>query len=273
MNSIELSQLIEKKLNLELNDLSKQFFSEDNKSTSRFFILDNVLPADLALKIFNNFPSKGTFNYRNTFRERKYTYKKLDTIVDPIVNEITNSFQMDNVIKVIESITDTKNLTSDASLYAGGISRMDIGHFLNPHIDNSHDAKRKRYRRFNLLYYVTPDICELDGGNLEVWNKEVKTPFKIVSMFNRLVVLETTKYSRHSVDKVLSDINRCCVSNYYFSEESPENNEYYHVTSFVGRPEEKIKRFYGVIDNFLRNNFSKITGISRKRNSIRTKKD
>ena len=32
---------------------------------------------------------------------------------------------------------------------------MDLGHFLNPHIDNSHDAKRERYRRFNLLYGVS----------------------------------------------------------------------------------------------------------------------
>ena len=33
---------------------------------------------------------------------------------------------------------------------------MTEGDFLNPHIDNSHDAKRERYRRLNLLYYVSP---------------------------------------------------------------------------------------------------------------------
>ena len=100
---------------------------------------------------------------------------------------------------------------------------MDRGHFLNPHIDNSHDADRRRYRRFNLLFYVTPNINVNDGGNLELWDKAVKYPLKIESTFNRLVVLETTKYSNHSVDPVLSNVQRCCVSNYYFSEESPEN--------------------------------------------------
>ena len=31
------------------------------------------------------------------------------------------------------------------------------GDFLNPHVDNSHDANREKYRRLNLLFYVSPD--------------------------------------------------------------------------------------------------------------------
>ena len=47
------------------------------------------------------------------------------------------------VINEIQKITEIDGLEADYTLYAGGISRMDKGHFLNPHIDNSHDAKRK----------------------------------------------------------------------------------------------------------------------------------
>lgn len=270
MDKTHLSEIIKKKLDENYDELSKQYFSVDNKTTSRYFILDNVLPDDICLKIYNNFPDKNIYFYRDGFRERKFTFKKLNTLQNPIINDITNAFQMDNVIHVVEKITKTKNLNSDPSLYAGGISRMDMGHFLNPHIDNSHDADRRRYRRFNLLFYVTPNIHLKDGGNFELWDKEVKYPLKIESKFNRLIVLETTKYSNHSVDPVLSNVQRCCVSNYYFSEESPENHDYYHVTSFTGRPEEKFKRFYGYIDNFLRNSFVKATGISRNRKNLRS---
>ena len=32
---------------------------------------------------------------------------------------------------------------------------MPQGNYLKPHLDNSHDRDRKRYRVLNLLYYVT----------------------------------------------------------------------------------------------------------------------
>jgi Rps23 Pro-64 3,4-dihydroxylase Tpa1-like proline 4-hydroxylase len=37
---------------------------------------------------------------------------------------------------------------------------MSKGAYLRPHLDNSHDKNRKRYRVVNLLYYVTPDWRE-----------------------------------------------------------------------------------------------------------------
>ena len=273
LNSMSnLSKVIVEKLESNFDQLSKQFFSLNTGTTSRFFILDDLLPKEITTEIYESFPNKDVFDFNDSFREKKFTFKKFDNSKTSLINDITDSFQMDNVIKVIERITKTPHLTADPSLYAGGISRMDFGHFLNPHVDNSHDATRKRYRRFNLLFYVTPEIQESDGGNFELWDKEVKIPLLIQAKFNRLVVLETTQYSWHSVDHVLSNIQRCCVSNYYFSENSPENYEYYNVTSFVGRPDEGVKRFYGPIDNLLRNTFARITGISRGKKLVRIKK-
>ena len=208
-------------------------------------------------------------NITQRFVKRKVQQQKIDTL-DTIIPTITDSFQVTEVVDCISKITGINNLEPDHSLYAGGISAMTKDDFLNPHIDNSHNATRTQYRRLNLLFYVSPNWDIEKGGNFELWDKEVKHPLKIVSKFNRLIVLETTKYSNHSVDPVLSNVQRCCVSNYYFSEESPENHDYYHVTSFTGRPEEKFKRFYGYIDNFLRNSFVKATGISRNRKNLRS---
>ena len=163
-------------------------------------------------------------------------------------------------------------MESDKSLYAGGINRLDRGHFLNPHIDNSHDAKKEKYRRLNLLFYITPIMSEENGGNFELWDEKIENPLRIVPKFNRLIVVETTKYSWHSVDPILNDIKRCGIRIYYFSETSPEDYDYYHVTSFTGRPEQKLKRIYGKIDNLMRNSFVKITGLSRGKKSARIKR-
>jgi len=58
---------------------------------------------------------------------------------------------------LIEEITGLKEMVPDKNLYAGGISLMANGNFLNPHLYNSHDNDMKYYRVLNLLYYCTPD--------------------------------------------------------------------------------------------------------------------
>lgn len=161
-----------------------------------------------------------------------------------------------------------KLLEPDPKLYARGLSMMSKNDYLNPHIDNSHDRRRQKYRRLNLLYYVSPNWRLEYGGNFELWDKNVKKPTTIISKQNRLIVMETNKTSWHSVSKVNTDRPRCCVSNYYFSKESPDQTEYFHVTSFSGRPEQPFKRAFGLIDNKLRNFFSKTLKVGRGKNRI-----
>jgi Rps23 Pro-64 3,4-dihydroxylase Tpa1-like proline 4-hydroxylase len=132
-------------------------------------------------------------------------------------------------------------------LYAGGISRMEEGHYLNPHIDNSHDKERKRWRSLNLLYYASSDWHAANGGNLEVWPHGPKdAPVTLASQFNRLVVMSTHQNSWHSVSPIRVNASRRCVSNYYFSDHPMHPQQQFHVTSFRGRPEQCV------VDAFLR---------------------
>lgn len=135
------------------------------------------------------------------------------------------------------------DLCGDPELYAGGISSMDTGCFLNPHIDNSHDRLKQNYRRLNLLYYISPNWSSTTDGCLQLWPDGLKQrPIVIPSLFNRLVIMATDRKSIHSVSKIgLDKGRRLCISNYFFSPTSPENTEYYHSTSFRGFPDEKIK--------------------------------
>jgi Rps23 Pro-64 3,4-dihydroxylase Tpa1-like proline 4-hydroxylase len=230
---------------------------------TKHLIIDNLLPEKEALEIFDAFPRDGSgFFNRDTFREKKKTSQSLDEF-NSILGEITYALQDQRVIDAVSELTGFKSLEPDPMLYAGGLSMMFKDDFLNPHIDNSHDANRSKYRRLNLLYYVSPEWKKENGANFELWNEsrdEVKT---ITSKFNRLVIMETNKLSWHSVSTNVSNEPRCCVSNYYFSEISPEDSEYFHVTSFSGRPEQFGKIMLGKFDNYLRNTFSKITKIGR----------
>jgi Rps23 Pro-64 3,4-dihydroxylase Tpa1-like proline 4-hydroxylase len=152
----------------------------------------------------------------------------------------------------------------DEFLYAGGLSMMGNKQFLNPHLDNSHDKERERWRVLNLLYYITPDWKEEYGGNLELWPDGLQNDqINIHSKFNRLVIMVTHNKSLHSVSPVVYDGFRCCISNYYFSKKPVFATDKFHVTSFRGRPEHKFIDTILKIDTFLRMSVRKIfkTGI------------
>jgi Rps23 Pro-64 3,4-dihydroxylase Tpa1-like proline 4-hydroxylase len=177
---------------------------------------------------------------------------------DPLIADITFAFQDKRIVEKVAEITGIKDAVGDPHLYAGGISAMERGHFLNPHIDNSHDLDRKNYRVLNLLYYVTPDWKPANGGNLELWDNNVTEAVEIPSLFNRLVLMSTNERSWHSVNQVKADRSRRCVSNYYFSPHSPNGHETSHVTYFMARPEQKLRRLVTKVDSDIRTILRKV---------------
>jgi Rps23 Pro-64 3,4-dihydroxylase Tpa1-like proline 4-hydroxylase len=161
---------------------------------------------------------------------------------DPCLEAIVYAFQEPEVVALIEAITGITPLLPDSHLYAGGISAMPQSCFLNPHVDNSHDKDRQHYRLLNLLYYTTPDWPEAAGGNLELWDSGLKVPPRTIwSKFNRLVAMITHQTSWHSVSPIRQPRLRTCVSNYYFGPHPVGQADYFHVTSFRGRPEQQIR--------------------------------
>ena len=177
---------------------------------------------------------------RDTIRERKYVTSQMSAC-DALLEETVYAFQDPRVVECVAAVTGLKGVEPDEKLYAGGISVMAQGHYLHPHIDNSHDLERERYRILNLLYYTTPDWRAESGGNLELWPQGPRAaPHTVHSKFNRLLVIATDRGSWHSVSRIAAAQNRTCVSNYYFSRHSPEADDYYHVTSFRGRPEQPL---------------------------------
>ncbi len=263
---------IEKRLHEEKDAIRRQWLTPEGTNTRHFFI-DDLLPPEQCQRIYEAFPKDGHgFFTRDSFREKKRTSANLSAY-DPILSEITYAFQYPKIVDTITESVGFTNIEPDPELYAGGLSMMFCGDYLNPHIDNSHDAKRKRYRRLNLLYHVSPDWGFDSGGNFELWDESRMSPKTIVSRRNRLVVMETNKTSWHSVSPVNVDGPRCCVSNYYFSEVSPDETDYFHVTSFSGRPDEKLKRLIGSFDNALRNFVSTILGTGRGKNLVNKSKN
>ena len=272
MSPSEIAQIIVARLD-ELAPKIKEEWANPVDTHTRYFVIDELLPTETAQAIYDAFPrnAEGFFD-RASFREQKKTLTDLSQHPS-ILTAVTYAMQDPTVVAKVAELVGFQQIVPDPSLYAGGLSMMFQGDFLNPHIDNSHGASRDLYRRLNLLYYVAPDWKLENGGNFELWDHEVKKQKTIVSKFNRFVVMETNKDSWHSVSSVVADSVRCCVSNYYFSAQSPDETDYFHVTSFSGRPEEKGRRLIGFFDNRLRNMVSKLLRVGRGRKLVNKRTD
>ena len=246
----EISELIYDRINNQKEEL-KQLYNS-TKSKIGYFFIDDLLPESLAHKCHELFPDKSEMNCLKSIREYKFVSAQMDKHHE-FLEHVIYAFQDVKVVNLIGEICNIKSLYADESLYAGGLSLMAKDNFLHPHLDNSHDAERERWRVLNLLYYVTPDWVSHNGGHLELWpNGPKKTPQVIESKFNRLVVMATHDISWHSVNKVNVDNSRCCISNYYFSNDSLKETDKFHVTKFRGRPQDTFTNIVLDIDASLR---------------------
>jgi Rps23 Pro-64 3,4-dihydroxylase Tpa1-like proline 4-hydroxylase len=215
-------------------------------------VIDDVLPEAAARDIFAAFPQPERMMHRHDLRESKYFAAQLDQH-HPLLEEILFAFQEPNLVSILSEITGVTKLRPDPELYAAGVSTMVKGGFLNPHLDNSHDARQEYYRVLNSLYYVTPEWRPEYGGNLELWDEGPRGRARTIpSSFNRLVVMQTDPASWHSVNPVVHEGRRTCVSNYYFREQPVQDEPYFHGTSFRGRPEQTARDLLLRADNALR---------------------
>jgi Rps23 Pro-64 3,4-dihydroxylase Tpa1-like proline 4-hydroxylase len=250
-----MAREIERRIEAERSNLVQQW---QRSAPINYFVVDNLLPEEWTRRIRELFPSGDQMVLKRSLRELKFVAAQMDKY-PPLLEESIYAFQAPQLTELIHQITGLEALEPDEQLYAGGISMMARGHFLNPHVDNSHDKFRRRYRVLNLLFYVSPDWSEADGCNLELWPQGPRgKPVTIVSRFNRLVVMVTHAGSWHSVSQSRTSKDRCCVSNYYFSPEPVGGREYFHVTSFRGRPEQPVRDVVLRADIWLRMGIRKL---------------
>lgn len=233
-----------------------------NSGAIKYVVFDDLLPRSLAEELYQNFPENDDMTLRSGLQERKYISVEFP-LYSSIVQDCLYAFQEQIVIDSIGRLCGIEDLSGDTELYAGGVSSMTDGCYLNPHIDNSHDRLRQRYRRLNMLYYVSAEWDSDTEGCLQLWSDGLKCkPISIPSSFNKLVIMATDKNSIHSVSRISNQptSRRLCISNYYFSPNSAEGDNYYHSTSFRGFPDELAKDWLLRTNAQIRTKIKSMTG-------------
>ncbi len=118
------------------------------------------------------------------------------------------------------------------------------GH-LDVHVDFNYLEERQLHRRLNILIYFNKDWDPEWGGNIELWDKDVKVCHQSFSpIFNRCVVFATSEHSYHGVTAVRcpEDRTRRSFAAYYYTKEAPPHwDGAVHSTNFKARPDEVLK--------------------------------
>jgi hypothetical protein len=130
------------------------------------------------------------------------------------------------ILRFLEAMTGIEGLIPDPYFGGAGPHQILPGGFLKIHADFNWHPLLKLDRRLNLLVYLNQDWREEYGGHLELWSRDMaRCEQRILPVFNRTVVFNTTDFSYHGHPVPLTcpeGRSRKSVSFYYYTNGRPD---------------------------------------------------
>ena len=193
-------------------------------------IIKNFFDKDFLNLVLEEFPDlskkQSSINYENkneikfANNDRKHFKKSTKKLF-----EYLNSTQFLNFLQKISSIKE--RILPDRSLSGGGLHEIKRGGVLKVHTDFNKHPTKNLDRRINVLIYLNKRWKKNYGGELELWNKDMKKCVKKISpKFNTMVIFSTNDFTNHGHPRYLNcpkNISRKSVATYYFSKGRPNN--------------------------------------------------
>lgn len=167
------------------------------------FFLQNV--AEGLSKGFPDYEDSSWHVYRNAIEDKKTLngWNSFDAMQYKVFRELNSP----EFIRFLESVVGGK-LFPDHGLHGGGLHIHGDGGNLNPHLDYSIHPKIGLQRKINIIVYLERDYQEEWGGHFGLWEqgkgpRPGRLAKEIAPLFNRAVILDTTKRSWHGLSQKL----------------------------------------------------------------------
>lgn len=206
-------------------------------------VIDNFFNEKVAQECMNVFPDKtdSCWSKYNNPIERKLACNNIK-LIPSAIQDILYVLNTQEFVEKVMKITGIQNLEIDPYLHGGGIhSHPDEGH-LDMHLDYSIHPVSKKERRLNLIIYLNQEWEEIYGGDLQMWDKNMKKCIKsIYPKYNRAILFQTSDLSYHGIPNGIhcpKHLSRNSIAVYYVSE--PRLNVMHRPKAkYVGLPNEK----------------------------------
>jgi Rps23 Pro-64 3,4-dihydroxylase Tpa1-like proline 4-hydroxylase len=214
-----------------------------------FFAIDQFLEPSFAEQVHASFPSfEEAAQLGQTFtaiNEKKKIQITDSTKFPGPIAALNDALRAPEFLDILSEAFEIPKLLADDALVGGGIHQTGPRGHLDVHVDFNYIEDRQLHRRLNILIYFNKDWKPAWGGNIELWDKDVKVCCHSFSpLFNRCVVFATSEISYHGVTAVRcpEDRTRKSFAAYYYTKEAPPDwDGESHSTNFVARPDEFLK--------------------------------
>jgi Rps23 Pro-64 3,4-dihydroxylase Tpa1-like proline 4-hydroxylase len=231
-----------------LNDLATKY--RESYSQAQPFphiVIDDFLPEYILEKVLNEFPKPGSTGWQklNLPGERKLSATS-DLQLGEATRILLYQLNSSTFISFLEKLTSIEGLIPDPHFAGGGLHQIEPGGYLKMHVDFNRHPKMRLDRRLNLLLYLNKDWSENYGGHLQLWDKDMtQCEEKILPIFNRCVIFNTTDFSYHGHPEPLTcpeGQTRKSLALYYYSNGRPaaEISGQDHSTLYKARPGERF---------------------------------
>jgi hypothetical protein len=219
-----------------------------------FFVIEDFLEPSFAAEVAAAYPTFETAKAMgfafNAVNERKKVQVTDRALFPDAVGRLSDALASPAFLAQLSAITGIPKLLWEPRLFGGGIHVTGPHGRLDVHVDFNvleFGDEPKIYRRLNLLLYLNPDWNDDWGGQVEFWDRGVKTCVqRYVPSLNRCVVFETSEISFHGVSPLTcpaSAARRSFAAYYYTSEPANAEEPEAHSTIFRARPDERMREY------------------------------
>ena len=184
-------------------------------------VIDDFIEADVLKAVLAEFPASNNKTYFDRDQERlKFQYQPHESS-SGLIRNLFAELNSQAFLGFLEEMTGMKGLISDPYFEGGGLHETKRGGHLGVHADFNIHGQLKVERKLNLLIYLNENWEDDYGGQLELWDQQMKgCEVRVKPVFGRAVVFTTALDSFHGHPDPLScppERSRRSIATYYYS--------------------------------------------------------
>jgi Rps23 Pro-64 3,4-dihydroxylase Tpa1-like proline 4-hydroxylase len=202
-------------------------------------VIDGLLPQNVLDAMLQEFPSAEAMAVRrNTAQQVKLANRDWE-LVGPVTKMVLSEFRSGMWLDFLTKVTGVEKLLADPYMEPDFQHQIQTGGYLRLHYDELHHTRMRLFRRLAFVFYLNEDWDPSWGGQLELWDEDVKhCVHRVEPIANRTVVFLTTQRSWHGHPDPLTcpvDVTRKSFALWYWTVDRPPSSEWGGVSSLQYR--------------------------------------